>query len=65
MGEIYSRAAKVYVWLGEADRQIDGVFAVLEEFRDRKREGKLPTYFDAVEQLSFYRQLKMSGIKYS
>ena len=35
MGEIYSRAMKVYAWLGEADRQIDCVFDVLQEFRDR------------------------------
>ncbi|KAF2175010.1 hypothetical protein K469DRAFT_508591, partial [Zopfia rhizophila CBS 207.26] len=26
MGEIYSRATKVYAWLGEADRQMDCVF---------------------------------------
>ena len=57
MGEIYSRAMKVYAWLGEADRQIDYVFNVLQEFRDRKREAKFPTHFDAAEQLSFYRQL--------
>lgn len=57
MGEIYSGAIKVYAWLGEADCQIDYVFAVLQEFRDRKREGKFLTYFDAAEQLSFYRQL--------
>ncbi|OXV07873.1 hypothetical protein Egran_04363 [Elaphomyces granulatus] len=57
MGEIYSGATKVYAWLGEADRQIDCVFAVLQEFRDRKREGKVPTHFDAAEQLSFHRQL--------
>jgi hypothetical protein len=57
MGEIYSRAMKVYAWLGEADRQIDCVFDVLQEFRDRKREAKFPTHFDAAEQLSFYRQL--------
>jgi hypothetical protein len=43
MGEIYSKATKVYAWLGEADRQIDCVFDVLQEFRDRKREaGKNP-----------------------
>ena len=57
MGEIYSRATKVYAWLGEADRQIDCVFDILQEFRDRKREAKFPTHFDAVEQLSFHRQL--------
>lgn len=57
MGEIYSGATKVYAWLGEADRQIDCVFAVLQEFRDRKREGKVPTHFDAAEQLSFHREL--------
>lgn len=57
MGEIYSRATKVYAWLGEADRQIDCVFNVLREFRDRKREAKFPTHFDAAEQLSFHRQL--------
>jgi Heterokaryon incompatibility protein (HET) len=57
MGEIYSRATKVYAWLGEADRQTDCVFAVLQQFRDRKREGKVPTHFDAAEELSFRRQL--------
>jgi hypothetical protein len=57
MGEIYSKATKVYAWLGEADRQIDCVFNVLQEFRDRKREAKFPTHFDAAEQLSFHRQL--------
>jgi hypothetical protein len=55
MGEIYSKATKVYAWLGEADRQIDCVFDVLQEFRNRKRE--VPAHFDAAEQLSFYRQL--------
>lgn len=57
MGEIYSRATKVYAWLGEADHQIDCVFDVLQEFRGRKREAKFPTHFDAAEQLSFHRQL--------
>jgi hypothetical protein len=57
MGEIYSRATKVYAWLGEADRQIDCVFDVLQEFRDRKREAKFPTHFDDAEQLSFHREL--------
>ena len=57
MGEIYSKATKVYAWLGEADRQIDCVFDVLQEFRDRKREAKFPAHFDAAEQLSFHRQL--------
>ena len=57
MGEIYSRAAKVYAWLGEADPQIDCVFDVLQEFRDRKRGEKCPTDFDAAEQLSYHRQL--------
>lgn len=57
MGEIYGGATKVYAWLGEADHQIDCIFAVLQKFRDRKREGKFPTHFDAAEQLSFYRQL--------
>lgn len=57
MGEIYSRATKVYAWLGEADRQIDCVFDVLQEFRDRKREVKFPTHFDTAKQLSFHRQL--------
>jgi Heterokaryon incompatibility protein (HET) len=55
--EIYSRAAKVYAWLGEADPQIDCVFNVLQEFRNRKRGEKCPTDFDAVEQLSYHRQL--------
>jgi hypothetical protein len=57
MGEIYRRATKVYAWLGEADRQIDCVFDVLQEFRDRKKEAKFPTHFDAAEQLSYHRQL--------
>lgn len=57
MGEVYSGATKVYAWLGEADRQIDCVFAVLQKFRDRKREERFPTYFDAAEQLSFHRQM--------
>ncbi|KAF2726516.1 hypothetical protein EJ04DRAFT_582609 [Polyplosphaeria fusca] len=57
MGEIYSRAVKVYAWLGEASRETDLVFAVLQQFRDRKREETCPAYFDAAEQLSFYRQL--------
>ena len=57
MREIYGGATKVYAWLGEADREIDCVFAVLQEFRDRAREGKCPTHFDAAEQLSFHRQL--------
>ncbi|KAF2186080.1 hypothetical protein K469DRAFT_487701, partial [Zopfia rhizophila CBS 207.26] len=57
MGEIYSRATKVYAWLGEADRQMNCVFDALQEFRDRKREAKFATHFDAAEQLSFYRQL--------
>ncbi|KAJ6201965.1 heterokaryon incompatibility protein-domain-containing protein, partial [Bipolaris maydis] len=34
MGEIYSRATKVYAWLGEADRQIDCVFDVLQDDLD-------------------------------
>src|SRR5947207_13947447 len=57
MGEIYSRATKVYAWLGAADREIDCVFDVLQEFRDRRREAEFPTHFDAAEQLSFHRQL--------
>jgi hypothetical protein len=57
IGEIYSKATKVYAWLREADRQIDYVFDVLQEFRDRKREAKFLTYFNATKQLSFYRQL--------
>jgi Heterokaryon incompatibility protein (HET) len=40
MREIYGGATKVYAWLGEADREIDCGFAVLQEFRDRTREGK-------------------------
>ncbi|KAI9775913.1 MAG: hypothetical protein M1839_000702 [Geoglossum umbratile] len=50
-------ATKVYAWLGEADPLIDCVFDVLQEFRDRRREAKYPTYFDAAEQLSYHRQL--------
>jgi hypothetical protein len=57
MGEIYGGATKVSAWLGEEDCQIDCVFAILQEFRDRQREGKYPTHFDAAEQLSFHRQL--------
>jgi len=57
MWEIYSRATKVYAWLGEADPLIDCVFDVLQEFRDRRREANCPTDFDAAEQLSYYRQL--------
>lgn len=57
MGEIYSRAMEVYAWLGEASRETDRVFAVLQQFRDRKREETCPAYFDAAEQLSFYSQL--------
>ncbi|KAH8595398.1 heterokaryon incompatibility protein-domain-containing protein [Bisporella sp. PMI_857] len=57
MGEIYSRATKVHAWLGEPDHEVDCVFDVLQEFRDRKRKAEVPTHFDAAEQLSFYRQL--------
>ena len=55
MCEIYSRATKVSVWLGEADPLIDCVFNVLREFRDRKGKGKCPPHFDAAEQLSYDR----------
>ncbi|CAI6342359.1 unnamed protein product [Periconia digitata] len=57
MGEIYSLAVRVYAWLGEASRETDLVFAVLQQFRDRKREEACPTSFDAAEQLSIYQQL--------
>ncbi|KAH8797863.1 heterokaryon incompatibility protein-domain-containing protein [Xylogone sp. PMI_703] len=57
IGEIYSRATKVHAWLGEADRDIDCIYNVLQEFRDRRREAEFPTHFDAAEQLSFHRQL--------
>jgi hypothetical protein len=62
-GEIYSKATKVYAWLGETDRQIDCVFNVLQEFRDRKREAKFLAHFDAAEQLSFHRQLFAISIR--
>jgi hypothetical protein len=57
MGEIYSGATKVYAWLGEADRQINCIFDILQEFRDRKKEITFPTDFDAAERLSFFQQL--------
>ena len=57
IGGIYGGATKVYAWLGEADREIDCVFTVLQEFRDRAGEEKCPAHFDAAEQLSFHRQL--------
>ncbi|KAF1828623.1 HET-domain-containing protein, partial [Decorospora gaudefroyi] len=34
MGEIYSRATKVYAWLGEADRQINCIFDILQDDLD-------------------------------
>jgi len=57
MGDIYIVAAKVYAWLGEADCQMDTVFTVLREFRDRKKTEEPPNHFDAAEQLFFHRQL--------
>ncbi|KAH8621277.1 hypothetical protein IG631_24050 [Alternaria alternata] len=57
MGEIYSGATKVNAWLGEADPQVDCIFAVLQEFRDHMREGKFSTHPDAAIQLSFHREL--------
>jgi hypothetical protein len=57
MGEIYSQATKVYAWLGEPDPQIDCVFTVLQEFKNRKKQETCPADFDDAEQLSFYRQL--------
>ncbi|PVH95405.1 HET-domain-containing protein, partial [Periconia macrospinosa] len=56
MGEIYSRAVKVYAWLGKASRETDLVFAVLQQFRDRKKEEACPAYFDTAEELSFHQQ---------
>ncbi|KAK5069398.1 hypothetical protein LTR51_008648 [Lithohypha guttulata] len=57
MGEIYSKAAKVYAWLGEADPETDLVFDVLTEFRDVRNVAGFPASWDAAEQLSFHRQL--------
>lgn len=57
MGEIYNLAVRVYAWLGEASRETDLVFAVLQQFRNRKREEACPAYFDAAVQLSSHRQL--------
>jgi len=56
MGEIYSKAAQVYAWLGETDDETSLVFDVLTEFRDVKTEVSLPIQFDAAEQLSCHRQ---------
>jgi hypothetical protein len=57
MGEIYRQATKVYAWLREANRQIDYVFDILQEFRDRKKEAKFPIYFDVAKQLFYHKQL--------
>jgi hypothetical protein len=57
MGDIYKRAAKVYAWLGEADRQIACIFDNLQEFRDRRNDEEVPIYSDAAEQLSDHREL--------
>lgn len=57
MGEIYSKAAQVYAWLGEVDSDIGLVFDVLCEFRDIKKQGKCPRGFDAAEELSYHRDL--------
>ncbi|ETI26153.1 hypothetical protein G647_02930 [Cladophialophora carrionii CBS 160.54] len=57
MGEIFKRAEKVYAWLGEADREMDCIFDVLLDFRDRKADKVLYTRLDAAERLSEYREM--------
>ena len=57
MGEIYSKAIKVFAWLGEADCGSDLIFDVLQEFRKRKRQGHHHINFDAAEEFSYYREL--------
>jgi hypothetical protein len=57
MGKIFTKATRVYAWLGEADTRMDCIFDVLTTFRDRKRKLELPAHFDAAEQLSCHREL--------
>ncbi|OCT48981.1 hypothetical protein CLCR_04936 [Cladophialophora carrionii] len=57
MGEIFKRAEKVYAWLGEADRQMDCIFDVLLDFRDRKADTVLSTHLDAAERLFEHREM--------
>jgi len=56
MGKIFTKATRVYAWLGEADPRMDCIFDVLTTFCDRKRKLKLPGHFDAAEQLSCHRE---------
>jgi hypothetical protein len=54
MGDIYSLAAWVVIWLGEGNIQIEGAFRYLKKFNDGTADAEMEVYMRAFYQVHVY-----------